>query len=330
MKRIFSGIKATGELHLGNYIGAIRNWAKLADEYECLFSIVDLHSITIRLQPEEFRQRALDNFILYIAAGIDPDKNILFFQSHVPAHPMLGWVLNCYTYMGELSRMTQYKDALAKHKDNNNAGLFTYPVLMAADILAYNADLVPVGDDQKQHMELARDVAIRFNSIYGDTFTVPEVYIPKVGARIMDLQIPTKKMSKSTQDGDNLGCILLMDDEKTVLKKVKRAVTDGDNKIEYAEGKEGINNLLSIYAALTGATIQQAADKYSGSGYGTFKADVAEAVLETLRPVHSRFADLKKNMDYIEKVYKTGAEKAATIAQPTIEKVYDVVGFIKA
>ncbi len=327
-KRIFSGIKATGELHLGNYIGAIRNWIPLCEEYDCLFSIVDLHSITTRQDPAVLRERSFENLALYIAAGLDPDKNLLFFQSHVRAHAECSWILGCYTQMGELLRMTQYKDALAKEKPVTG-GFFTYPVLMAADILVYDAAYVPVGEDQKQHLELARDIAIRFNGIYGDTFVVPEPFIPKVGARIMDLQSPTNKMSKSSQDeGENYGCILLLDDDATILKKCKRAVTDSDNKICCAEGKDGINNLLGIYAALRGIGMDDTVAAFEGKGYGAFKAAVAEAVIDTIRPIREKYRELRANPDYVRDVYTRSAEKAAAMADPKIQQLYDIVGFV--
>ncbi len=325
-KRILSGIQATGSLHLGNYIGAISNWAKLQKDYECLFSVVDLHSITVRQNPDELRELSLRNFMLYIACGIDPEENILFLQSHVSAHAELAWVLSCYTYFGEMSRMTQFKDKSAKHEENINCGLFTYPILMAADILLYQANLVPVGDDQKQHVEITRDIAERFNKIYNGTFAIPEVYIPKVGARIMDLLNPKNKMSKSeSSDG---GLIYLLDEPNVILKKFKRAVTDSENEIANREGKDGINNLLSIYCCVTNNTMEEAVGSFEGKGYGHFKTAVGEAVIEALRPIQEKFAYLKQNQDYVRSIYQAGAEKAEAIAAETLKKVYDAVGFV--
>ncbi len=325
-KIIFSGIQPSGCITLGNYIGALKNWVNLQQDFNCLFSVVDMHSITVRQDPAELRQRCMQFLCQYIACGINPEENILFFQSHVPQHAELSWILNCYTYMGELSRMTQFKDKSAKHEDNINAGLFTYPVLMAADILLYKTDLVPVGVDQKQHLELARDIAIRFNHIYGDTFTVPEGYIPPVGARVMSLQEPTSKMSKS--DPNPNGYIWILDPPEVIMKKLKRAVTDSDGVIEYREGKDGINNLLSIYGAVTGVTPQQAAEEFAGLGYGVLKERVGEAVCEELRPIREKYDDLIKNRDYIEQVYKTGAERAARLASRTLSKVHRKIGFV--
>ncbi|MBR5218772.1 MAG: tryptophan--tRNA ligase [Clostridia bacterium] len=325
-KIIFSGIQPSGCITLGNYIGALKNWVNLQNDFNCLFSVVDMHSITVRQDPAELRQRCMQFLCQYIACGIDPEENILFFQSHVPQHAELSWILNCYTYMGELSRMTQFKDKSAKHEDNINAGLFTYPVLMAADILLYKTDLVPVGVDQKQHLELARDIAIRFNHIYGDTFTVPEGYIPPVGARVMSLQEPTSKMSKS--DPNPNGYIWILDPPEVIMKKLKRAVTDSDGVIEYRDGKDGINNLLSIYGAVTGVTPQKAAEEFSGLGYGVLKERVGEAVCEELRPIREKYDELIKNRDYIEQVYKTGAERAARLASRTLSKVHRKIGFV--
>ncbi len=328
-KIIFSGIQPSGVITLGNYLGALKNWVDLQDEYNCLFSIVDMHAITVRQDPQELRKRSLDLLKLYIACGIDPEKNLLFMQSHVPAHAELSWILNCYTYMGELSRMTQFKDKSKKHADNINAGLFTYPVLMAADILLYKSDLVPVGKDQMQHLELARDIAIRFNGVYGDVFTVPEGFVTKAGAKIMSLTEPTKKMSKS--DPNPKGYISMLDDFNIIAKKIKSATTDSEGVIEYRENdpdKAGINNLLSIMAAVTGATPEDVAKDYSGKGYGDFKADIAEALVEHIRPIREKYDELSKNKDYLESVYKTGAERAGRMAYKTINKVKKKVGFI--
>lgn len=325
-KVIFSGIQPSGCITLGNYIGALKNWVNLQKDFNCLFSVVDMHSITVRQTPAELRQRCMQFLCQYIACGINPEENILFFQSHVPQHAELSWILNCYTYMGELSRMTQFKDKSAKHEDNINAGLFTYPVLMAADILLYQTDLVPVGVDQKQHLELARDIAIRFNHVYGDTFVVPEGYIPPVGARVMSLQEPTSKMSKS--DPNPNGYIWILDEPDVIMRKLKRAVTDSDGVIEYKEGKDGINNLLSIYGAVSGVTPRAAAEEFAGLGYGVLKERVGEAVCEELRPIREKYADLMKNRDYIESIYKSGAEKASRLASRTLSKVHRKIGFI--
>ena len=325
-KIIFSGTQPTGVLTLGNYIGAVKNWIELQEDYNCLFSVVDMHSITVRQNPAELRRRSMEFLCQYIACGIDPEKNILFFQSHVPQHAELSWVLNCYTYMGELSRMTQFKDKSAKHEDNINAGLFTYPVLMAADILLYQTDLVPVGIDQKQHVELARDIAIRFNHIYGDVFKVPECYFPPVGAKIMSLQQPDKKMSKSDENPNAYICLL--DDADTIIRKIKRAVTDSEGVIEYKEGKHGVNNLLSIYGAMTGITPIDAAKQFEGKGYGELKAAVGEAVAEGLRPIREKYDYLMQNRDYIEKIYTEGAERAQSLASRTLTKVHKKVGFV--
>lgn len=323
-KRIFSGIQPSGMLTIGNYLGAIKNWTKLVDEYDCIFSVVDLHAITVRQNPEELRERCISLLAQYIACGLDPQKCIMFMQSHVPAHTQLSWVLNCYTYMGELSRMTQFKDKSERHADNINAGLFTYPVLMASDILLYNADLVPVGHDQMQHLELTRDVAERFNGIYGDTFTVPDAYIGKTGARVMDLSDPTKKMSKSVP----AGMVALLEDPASIMKKFKRAVTDSLSYVKFEEGRDAINNLLSIYCATTSKTIEEAEKEFEGKGYGDFKKAIAEAVIAELEPIQAKHKDLMENKDYLEGIYKSGAQKANEIAQSTLKTVYEKVGFI--
>jgi len=325
-KMIFSGVQPTGCVTLGNYIGALKNWVKLQNDYKCIYSVVDMHSITVRQNPEELRKRCREFLALYIACGIDPEESIVFYQSHVPAHAELAWVLGCHTYMGELSRMTQFKDKSAKHEDNINAGLFTYPVLMAADILLYQSDLVPVGVDQKQHLELARDIAIRMNHLYGDIFTVPEGYIPPVGARVMSLQDPTSKMSKS--DPNPNGYIWVLDEPDVIVKKIKKAVTDSEGVVAYREGKHGVNNLLSIYGAIVGKKPEEAALDFEGQGYGALKMRVAEAVCEELRPLQEKYKALISDKAYLESVYKSGAEKAAEIAQKTISAVYDKVGFI--
>lgn len=328
-KVIFSGVQPSGNITLGNYLGAIKNWVDIQDDYHCCFAIMDLHSITVRQEPSELRKRTLDLLKLYIACGIDPEKNLMFIQSHNPAHAELAWILNCYTYMGELSRMTQFKDKSAKHADNINAGLFTYPVLMAADILLYQADLVPVGKDQMQHIEICRDIANRFNGIYGDVFKIPEGYIPKAGAKVMSLQDPLKKMSKS--DENPKAYVSMLDDFSVIAKKIKSAVTDSEGIIEYRENddtKAGINNLLTIMAAVTGKTPQEIALQYSGQGYGTFKNDVAEAVVEKIRPIRERYDELSGDKQYLVDIYTKGAEAAQRISQRTLKKVYKKVGFV--
>lgn len=323
-KTIFSGVQPSGQITIGNYLGALKNWTKLLDEYNCIFAVMDLHSITVRQDPETLRQNSLNLLAQYIACGLDPDKCTHFIQSHVPAHAQLSWVLGCYTYMGELNRMTQFKEKSQRHADNINAGLYTYPVLMASDILLYNADLVPVGHDQKQHLEIARDIAERFNAIYGDTFTVPDPFIGKVGARIMDLQDPTKKMSKSEPNGS----ISLLEDENAILKKIKKAVTDSLGYVKYEEGRHGINNLLSIYCAVTGKTVEEAEIDFEGKGYGDFKKAVAEVVIDELRPVQAKYKELIENQDYLMSIINKGASYANEIAQKTLKDVYEKVGFV--
>lgn len=325
-KTIFSGIQPTGCITLGNYIGALKNWVALQSDYNCIFSVVDLHSITVRQDPAELRRRCMDFLCQYLAAGIDGEENVVFFQSHASTHAELSWILNCFTYMGELSRMTQFKDKSAKHADNINAGLFTYPVLMAADILLYQTDLVPVGVDQKQHLEICRDIALRFNHIYGDVFTIPDGFIPKEGARIMSLQDPTSKMSKSDPNAN--GFISILDDTDTIMRKFKRAVTDSDGEIAYKDGKFGINNLINIYSAITGKTVDETVSEFSGKGYGDFKIAVGEVVADELKPIRERYEDLRKNKDYLESVYKTGAERAYKISNRTLNKVKRKVGFV--
>lgn len=323
-QRVFSGIQPSGELGLGGYIGAVKNWLAMQEEYDCCFCVVDEHCITVRQDPKELRNRCMEFLALYIACGIDPNKSLIYFQSHVPHHAQLAWVLNCYTYMGELSRMTQFKDKSQKHADNINAGLFTYPVLMAADILLYQTDKVPVGIDQKQHLELAQIIAKRFNGVYGEVFKVPEPVIPKLGAKIMSLATPTSKMSKSEPKGN----IAILDSPEVILKKFKSAVTDSEAKIEYREGKDGVNNLLTIYSVATGESIEDAVSRFSGLGYGDFKVKTAEAVIEMLRPVREKYEDLAKNKDYIESVYKNGAQIAGRVADRTLSKVYKKIGFV--
>ena len=324
-KTLFSGMQATGNLTLGNYLGALKNWVTISDDYQTFFSVVDMHSITVRQDPAELRKRARTLLTLYIAAGLDPEKNCIYYQSHVSGHAELAWILNCFTYMGELNRMTQFKDKAAKHADNINAGLFTYPVLMAADILLYQADVVPVGIDQMQHLELTRDIAIRFNNIYGDVFTVPEAYIGKAGAKIMSLQDPAKKMSKNDENPN--GSIYLMDDPDTIIRKCKRAVTDSEGIILYRDEQPGVKNLIDIYCACTGKTPAEVEREFDGKGYGDFKMAVGEAVVGVLKPLQDRFADLSKNKEYLDKVIKENAEKASYFSNKTLRKVQKKVGF---
>lgn len=325
-KIIFSGIQPTGTFTLGNYIGAVRNWVKLQEEYNCIYSIVDLHAITVKQDPAKLRQHTLEAYALILACGVDPEKSIAFIQSHVKTHAEMNWILACSTQFGELSRMTQFKDKAAKHPDDINAGLFTYPVLMAADILLYKTDLVPVGADQKQHLELARDVAKRFNQKYGELFTIPEPYIPEIGAKVMSLQDPTKKMSKSDENPN--ACIFILDDTDTIIRKFKRAVTDSDSEIRYAEGKDGINNLMTIFSAVTGDSFEKIERDFAGKGYGEFKIAVGEAVSEALRPVRENFAKLIQDKEYLKKCYSEGAQKALSISQKTLSKAYRKVGFV--
>ena len=324
-KVLFSGMQATGNLTLGNYLGALKNWVTLSDEYECFYSVVDMHSITIRQDPAVLRKRARALLTLYIAAGLDPEKNCIYYQSHVSGHAELAWILNCFTYMGELNRMTQFKDKAAKHADNINAGLFTYPALMAADILLYQADVVPVGIDQMQHLELTRDIAQRFNGIYGDVFTVPEAYIGKVGAKIMSLQDPAKKMSKSDENPN--GSIYLMDDPDTIMRKFKRAVTDSEGQILYRDEQPGIKNLINIYCACTGKAPDEVVREFDGRGYAEFKPAVGEAVVSVLKPLQDRVEELSKDKAYIDSVIKNNAEKAQYFANKTLRKVQKKVGF---
>ena len=324
-KVLYSGMQATGNLTLGNYLGALKNWVTLSDEYECFYGVVDMHSITVRQDPATLRKRARDLLTLYIAAGLDPEKNCIYYQSHVPGHAELAWILNCFTYMGELNRMTQFKDKSSKHADNINAGLFTYPVLMAADILLYQADVVPVGIDQMQHLELTRDLAQRFNNIYGDVFTVPEAYIGKVGAKIMSLQEPTKKMSKSDENPN--ASIYLMDDPDTIMRKFKRAVTDSEAQILYRDEQPGIKNLIDIYCACTGKTPDEVVKEFDGQGYGVFKPAVGEAVVSVLKPLQDEVARLSKEKAYIDGIIKNNGEKAAYFANKTLRKVQKKVGF---
>ncbi len=325
-KLIFSGIQPTGTFTLGNYIGAVRNWGPLQDEYNCIYCVVDMHAITVRQDPAKLRQNTLNSYALLMACGIDVEKSILFIQSHVKTHAELNWVLCCNTQFGELSRMTQFKDKSQKHPDDINAGLFTYPSLMAADILAYNADLVPVGVDQKQHLELARNIAQRFNQRYGEFFTVPEPYIAEIGAKVMSLQEPTKKMSKSDENPN--ACILILDDKDTIIRKFKRAVTDSEAEVVYREGKDGINNLMTIYSSVTGKDFASIESEFAGKGYGDFKIAVGEAVADHLEPVRTEFARLIQDKAYLKECYTAGAEKALRYSQRTLNKVYRKVGFV--
>ena len=328
-KVMLSGIKPTGDLTLGSYLGAIKNWAERAEQFDCYYFMADLHALTTRNKPADLRRRTLEQLAQYVACGLDPQKNTLFIQSHVPAHAELGWVLNCYTMFGELSRMTQFKDKSAKNADNINGGLFTYPALMAADILLYQPDYVPVGDDQKQHVELTRDVAQRFNNLYGETFKVPEPYIPKVGARVMDLLDPRSKMSKSDEVGN--GRVCLMDAPEDVLRKFKRAVTDSDTErcVRYdPENKPGVANLMSIYSAVTGLSFDEIERDFDGKGYGVFKPAVGEAVVETLRPIREEAGRIMQDKGYLDALCRDGAERASRIAERTLRKVYKKVGLV--
>jgi len=325
-KVIFSGMQPSGHVTLGNYLGALKNWTSLQEEYNCLFCVVDMHSITVRQDPTVLRRLSREFLMQYIASGIDPEENIMFYQSHVSAHAELSWILNCYTYMGELNRMTQYKEKSQTHSENINAGLFTYPVLMAADILLYQTDLVPVGADQKQHLELARDIAIRFNNAHGETFKVPEGYFGKVAARVMSLQEPTKKMSKS--DPDPNGFVSILDSPDVIARKFRRAVTDSDNEVRFDnENKPGISNLLSIYSAITGQTIEASEKDFAGKGYGDFKMGVAEVVIDELRPLQERYNQLTKDKTYIDGIIKKNAQTASYLGAKTLRKVQRKVGF---
>ncbi len=324
-KVVFSGVQPSGNLTIGNYLGAIRNFSEFSEKYKCFYCVVDMHAITVRQVPAELRRRTYETLALYIACGLDPKKNTLYVQSHVPAHAELGWVLNCYTMFGELSRMTQFKDKSAKHADNVNAGLFTYPTLMAADILLYQTDLVPVGVDQKQHLELARDIAERFNGVYGDTFVVPDGYMAKSGAKIMSLAEPAKKMSKSDENANAV--VYILDSKDDVMRKFKRAVTDSDTCVRFAEGKDGINNLMTIYSCFTGKSFDEIEKEFDGRGYGDFKLAVGEACADGLAPVREEFARLMADKAYLEEVMKNGAAEAAYYARKTLSKVKRKVGF---
>ena len=327
-KRMLSGIQPSGDLHLGNYLGAIKNWGARSDKYECFYFMADLHTITVRQTPADLRRRTLEQLAQYIACGLDPEKNTLFIQSHVHQHAELGWVLNCYTMFGELSRMTQFKDKSAKHAENVNGGLFTYPSLMAADILLYQPALVHVGHDQKQHCELTRDIARRFNGIYGDVFKVPEPFIPETGARIMSLNAPESKMSKSMPEG----CVFLMERPEDIQRKFKRAIPDSDteNCVRFdPENKPGVANLMSIYSAVTGKTFEKIESEFAGQGYGKFKPVVGDAVIEHLRPIREESQRLLKDKAYLEGVYRDGAQRASYVAEKTLRKVYKKIGFVQ-
>lgn len=337
---VFSGVQPSGELTIGNYLGALRNWVKMQDDYDCLFCIVDLHAITVRQDPVALRKASLDVLALYLACGIDPNKSTIFIQSHVPEHTQLAWVLNCYTYFGEMSRMTQFKDKSARYEENVNVGLFTYPVLMAADILLYQANQVPVGDDQKQHLEITRDIANRFNALYGKkdvegnviepVFQVPEVFIGKAGARVMSLLEPTKKMSKSDDNRNNV--IGLLEDPKAVAKKIKRAMTDGDEPpvVRYdRENKAGVSNLLDILSAVSGKTIAELEVEFEGKMYGHLKTEVAEQVSALLTDLQERYNHFRQDEALLEKIFREGAEKARARARKTLEEVYKLVGFVQ-
>lgn len=325
-KKILSCIQPSGIPTLGNYLGALKNWKLLGDEFDSAFAVADLHAITVRQDPAKLRKQIMEVFALLLAIGLDPEKNIIFIQSHVPAHSQLAWILNCYTQFGEMARMTQFKDKSASHADNVNVGLFSYPVLMAADILLYQADLVPVGADQKQHLEIARDIANRFNTVNGKTFTIPEPYIGKSGARVMSLTDPIKKMSKS--DPNPKGYVSVFDAPETIMKKIKSAVTDSEGGVYFGEGKDGINNLMGIYSCCTGLTYEQIADEFSGKGYGDFKAAVGEAVVEELRPVREKYEMYMKDQAYLKELAAKGAETASRIANRTLEKAMKKCGFV--
>lgn len=327
---VFSGAQPSGQLSIGNYIGALRQWVQMQEQYDCIYSVVNLHAITVRQNPEDLYKASFDTLALYLALGIDPDKSTLFLQSHVPEHTQLAWVLNCYTQMGELNRMTQFKDKSKRYGDaNTTAGLYDYPVLMAADILLYNANLVPVGEDQLQHLELTRDIAYRFNSLYGDIFNLPKGFVPKSGARVMSLQDPSKKMSKSDDNRNNV--ITLLEEPKAIVKKLKKAVTDCDEPpvVRYDwEQKPGVSNLLDLMSAVTGQSIPELEKHFEGKMYGHFKTEVAEAVVALLEPMQKRYFELRGNEDYLREVLAKGAEKARARATVTLDKVYKAVGFV--
>lgn len=323
---VFSAIQPSGTITLGNYLGALRNWVTMQEEYDCIYSLADLHTITVRQNPAQMRKNIIEAYASVIACGIDIEKSLFFIQSHVHTHAELSWILSCYTQFGELSRMTQFKDKSAKHADNINAGLFTYPVLMACDILLYQADKVPVGADQKQHIEITRNIAERFNGLYGNVFKIPDGFIPKNGARIMSLQDPTRKMSKSDENVN--GCVHMLDAPEVIMKKFKRAITDSEACVRYGEGKDGVNNLMAIYSAITGLSYEQIEHDFDGKGYGDFKTAVGEAVVEELRPIRERYEKLIKDKAYLEECYRKADEIALKISSRTLSKAMKKVGFI--
>ena len=323
-KVLYSAMQATGVLHIGNYYGALKNWVNLCEEYDCFYAVADLHALTVRQDPAQLKKSARNVLMMFIAAGLDPEKNCIYYQSHVHQHAELAWLLNCFTYMGELSRMTQFKDKSSKHTDNINAGLFTYPVLMASDILLYQSSVVPVGEDQKQHLELTRDIAERFNSIYGDVFTVPEAYFGQAGARVMSLADPTKKMSKSDENPN--GCVYVLDDKDTIIRKFKRAVTDSDTRIIHSDDKPGIRNLIDIYCAATGKAIPDVEREFEGMGYGEFKLAVGETVSDAMKPIRDRFDELSRDKAYVDSIIKNNAERASYVAEKTLRKVKKKIG----
>lgn len=322
----FSGIQPTGLITLGNYLGALKQWVSMQEKFRCIYSIVDLHALTIRQDPKELRKSILDAYALLLACGVDPEENIVFIQSQVKTHAEFAWIMDCFVQFGELSRMTQFKDKSAAHADNVNAGLFTYPALMAADILLYQADVVPVGADQKQHVELTRDIATRFNNLMGKVFRIPEPYIPETGARVMSLQDPTKKMSKSDPNAKSF--VGILDSKDSIVKKFRSAVTDSEAKVAFGPGKEGINNLMSIYSVITGFSLEQIEEEFAGKGYGDFKTTVGETVAEHLRPIRERHEQLIADPEYLKSCYTKGAEKALVISQRTVDKAYGKLGLI--
>lgn len=326
-KRSLSLIQPTSIPTLGNYLGAMKGWSSFQDDYDTVFGIADLHSITVRQDPKKLRQQTVELYALLLSVGLDPEKSILFIQSHVPQHSQLGWILNCYTMFGELNRMTQFKDKSQQHSDNVNSGLFTYPCLMAADILLYQADIVPVGADQKQHLEITRDIAERFNGIYGNVFTVPEPYIPENGARVMSLADPERKMSKS--DPNPKGTVYLTDEPNVIMKKFKSAVTDSEMSVRYAEGKDGINNLMTIYSAVTGKDFDTIESEFAGKGYGDFKKTVGEAVVAELEPVQKKYKEYMADKAYLQEQWTKGAETAQRVSQRTLDKVMKKIGFLQ-
>lgn len=325
-KKVLSCIQPSGMLTLGNYLGALKNWKAMQDEFDCTFAVADLHAITVRQEPSKLRQQVYSTFALLLALGLDPEKSTLFIQSHVPEHAALSWLLSCNTQFGEMSRMTQFKDKSAKHADNVNVGLFSYPVLMAADILLYSPDYVPVGADQKQHLEISRDIALRFNRNYGEVFKVPEPYIPKAGARVMSLQDPEKKMSKSDENAN--AYVAILDDKDTIIRKFKRAVTDSDNCVKVSEDKPGISNLIGIYSCVTGKTADEVEKEFSGKGYGDFKLAVGEAVAEELAPIKARYDELIGDKAELERIFRDGDERAERVARKIYLKAMKKVGFV--